>query len=280
MIKHIFITALITTLIAPSAYADHKHGPRNECWRDSKYDKHWAYYYCGAQAAKCDGKKSKGHDTVFWQYHGDHFTFRTSPRDTYWCCGGTKSDEGKYVSGKNWIVKTETETKSVDGGTCTVKIETDICGGVNRIDCDTPGKCNAGYILRNGVCTQLCPDGSAFESIASNNCIECETTNYQGIKIISGENKLCVKCDKDTQYFDKNGKRCMSKSELTQIPKSALNKCWGCPDTETFKQCVDIVQRPVEALNFRASNESSILARCHVDQSSLESIMKAVENNN
>ena len=60
----IHIAALIAVCAASSgANADHKHGPRNECWRDSKYPGNgWAYYYCGAQAAKCDGKKSKGHE--------------------------------------------------------------------------------------------------------------------------------------------------------------------------------------------------------------------------
>ena len=127
----ICIAALIAICVTPAAKADHKHGGGNECWRDSKYPgSGWAYYYCGAQSARCDGKKSKGHDTVFWQSHGEGFTFQTEPHETYFCCGGNGEKSGMYVRSDTWIVNTETERMSVAGGTCNKQIKT--CCGMHR----------------------------------------------------------------------------------------------------------------------------------------------------
>ncbi len=278
MHKCIFVLTALLFFMPVSVMAQRfRHGDSNECYYISEYAKkstgnNWAYYYCGGRNNKCAGEKSKGHDMVVRHNHGDKFTYDGK---TYWCCDGNSDNAGKYVSGSNWIVSTVTETKTVDGGTCQVKIQTDICGGTHKIDCDTHGTCNAGYVMRNKVCAEICPDGSAFESNASNKCVECETTNYQGKKTIYDGNKLCIKCDRDTEFFDKETKACIKKSKLKQVPQTAMKKCWYCPDNDTFAKCVDIVQRPVEQLNFADNNESAILSRCHVDQSSLDSLIKA-----
>jgi len=279
-IMHKCISILMIVVIvgaSPAVAKDFRHGDSNECYYISGYGKkssgnNWAYYYCGGKNNKCAGKKSKSHDLVVRQNHGDKFTYNGK---TYWCCDGKSDSAGRYVQASAWIdsSKTVTETKQVDGGTCTVKTETDVCGGTYKIDCDTPGTCNAGYVMRNKVCAQICPDGSAFESNASNKCVECETTNYQGIKMISSENNVCIKCDQDTQFFDKETKTCINKSRLKQISQTAMKKCWRCPDEDTFAKCVEIVQRPLESLNFADNTESATLKRCHVDKNSLDSIV-------
>jgi len=238
MIKHTCITAaLMMTLAMSYAHADHKHGPRNECWRDSKYDKHWAYYYCGAQAAKCDGKKSKGHDTVFWQYHGEKFTFRTGPNETYFCCGGTKEAEGKYVRADKWIVEQKTERIEVQGGTCNKLIQKDACGETHEVTCTTPDQCNTGLTLRNKECIKPCGDNEVYESPTSNTCIECETSIYQGP---AQDRQSCIKCDKDTEFFDRTNKRCIKKSSLTQYSQNAIKECWRCP-LELQPNCIHAV---------------------------------------
>ncbi len=238
MIKQICITAaLITTLAATHAWADHKHGPRSECWRDTKYNKHWAYYYCGAQAAKCDGKKSKGHDTVFWQYHGDHFRFKTHPYETYWCCGGTKEAEGKYFLSDTWIVETKTERISVAGGTCNKLIQKDVCGDTHEVMCTTPDQCNAGLILRNGECIKPCGENEVFTSPQSNTCIKCEPTIHQGPTL---DRQSCIKCDEATEFFNRQTKTCVKKSSLNRYSKDAIKECWRCP-LELHLKCVQAI---------------------------------------
>jgi len=277
MHKCIFVLMLVTICLTQTSYAKYnqKHGSDYECWYETEYEAgghgkgNWAYYYCGKQNDKCDGKKSKTSDTIFWQYHGDTFTFQggknPSEHDlyTYYCCNGTKDEKGRYVRADSWIdsSKTVTETKHVTGGTCQVKIETDVCGDTHKIDCDTPGTCDAGYIMRNKVCAEICPDGSAFESDTSNKCIQCETTNYQGIKTISSNNKLCIKCDKDTEFFDKETKACIKKSALKQTTNSAMKKCWRCPDNDAFAKCVDIIQK-----SSTGTDERKILTRCKITE--------------
>jgi len=255
MIKHICITStLIATLIAPYAYAEHKHGPQNQCWRDTKYNKHWAYYYCGAQGAKCDGKKSKGHDTVFWQYHGDSFTFTTSPTETYFCCDGTKTAEGQYVRADRWIVDTKTEKVPVEGGTCNKLIQTDACGGQHIIECNEADNCSSDRIYRNGECVKPCGENEVFASLDSNTCIACEQTPYQGIAELTGTKKsrifrkhkktikyqACVKCDKDTEFFDRHTKECVKKETLQMLSMEKMKLCWRC-SPEFYKECIKTI---------------------------------------
>lgn len=254
-----------------------KHATDNSCYYISGYGKkstgnNWAYYFCGVSATKCNGKKHKGHDMMKIQYNGDKFSW--SGR-TFWCCNDKPGTAGHYEEGTKWIVKEETKTKTVDNGTCNQKIQTTICGDVITVDCDSPGKCDAGYVMRNGVCATECPDGQAYESLTSNKCIDCETTNYQGIQTIgTNGHKVCKKCENNAKFFDPKTQTCIDKNKLTQVPKWAMKKCFACPSTETFKQCVQIVQRPIESLNFANNNESGILKQCHVDEKTLDSLIK------
>ncbi len=255
---HIGIAALIAIFVIPSAHAEHKHGPRNECWRDTKYPGNgWAYYYCGAQKNKCDGKKSKGHDTVFWQYHGDFFEFETEQKERYWCCGGTKEAEGKYVRADEWSESIGTETKQLANGTCNKSIEKTVCGDEIVKDCFTPDNCDSGYIQRNGTCVKLCGENEVFESQASNTCIKCETTPYQGVYT---ENftitdaagtphpvaeQRCKKCDKDSEFFNKATKSCVKKSTLKAYSIPDMKSCWRCP--QSYRQhCIEAMRQAAQ----------------------------------
>lgn len=260
----IHIAALIAVCAASSgANADHKHGPRNECWRDSKYPGNgWAYYYCGAQAAKCDGKKSKGHDTVFWQYHGDSFSFETDDKETYWCCGGTKSAEGKYFRSDSWIVDTKTERMAIPGGSCNKKIHTNVCGETYTEECTEPDTCDPGLTLRNKVCTKPCTENQVFESALSNTCIDCETTGYQGPSL---DRNSCIKCDKDTEFFNREQKKCMKKSTFSKYSQESMRECWRCP-SDFYSDCVSELSKPTAQRGTAVKNWAEIKKRCHLDK--------------
>lgn len=277
MIKQVFLLLIILTATNAIAKQELKHATDNSCYYISGYGKkstgnNWAYYFCGASATKCNGKKHKGHDMMKLQYNGEGFSWNGRK---FWCCNDEAGTAGHYEEGNKWIVKEDTKTKSVGNGTCEQKTQTTICGDVINIDCDSPGKCDAGYIMRNGECAAQCPDGQAYESATSNTCIDCETTNYQGIQTIgTNGHKVCKKCENNAKFFDRKTQTCIDKDNFKKIPGWAMKKCFACPNTEVFKQCVEIVQRPVESLNFAKSNESGILKQCHVDEKSLGSLIR------
>lgn len=265
----ICIAALITICTTSGAYADHRHGPSNECWQDTKYSDinsnyKWAYYYCGTQDNKCDGKQSKGHDMVYWQYHGDSFKFKTSPYETYFCCGGTPDAKGKYVQADAWIVATKTERMQVAGGTCNKQIKTDACGETHTVECTEPDSCNPGLILRNKACIAPCGDNQVYQSATSNTCIDCETTVYQGPSL---DRNSCIKCDKDTEFFNRQTKRCVKKNGLAQYSNDALKKCWRCPknDKNIYKTCVSEMSKPESQRGFAINNWPLIKKECHLD---------------
>lgn len=277
----ICIAALIAIFLTPAASAKHRHGSNNACWYETDYGKkkngeNWAYYYCGAQYAKCDGKTSKGHDKVFWHYHGDSFTFKSSPTDTYFCCGGTTSTAGKYVRADKWIVKTETEKVSVAGGTCNKSIETDACGAQHITECTKPDNCDNGTILRNGECVVRCEGDEVFESTTSNKCIACETTLRQGP---SKDHTTCIKCDSATEFFNSETKTCIKKNspDLTKYTKESMQECWRCPH-ELFRKCVESVttvnkmgvsdKRRLKEIDAIAAftDNISIVKKCHLGE--------------
>ncbi|MDE5615663.1 MAG: hypothetical protein K2I81_02420 [Alphaproteobacteria bacterium] len=260
MKKQILSAIMAAVVITGGAYADHRHGPRHECWRDSEYDDHWAYYYCGDQAAKCDGKKSKSHDTVFWQYHGDHFIFQTEPHDTYWCCGGTTESEGKYVKSAHWITNTTTERVSIYGGTCNKLIQTDACGGQHIIECTEPDTCAPGQLLRNRECIKPCGADEAFESSTSNTCISCEANLYQGPSL---DRQVCIKCDQTSEFFNRETKKCVKKSSLEQYSKQTMKECWRCPQS-FYADCIKEMKKPSDQRGFAINNWQEIKRKCHL----------------
>ncbi|MCM1294231.1 MAG: hypothetical protein NC311_01560 [Muribaculaceae bacterium] len=272
------VLLLTIILIATNAMAKQelKHGSDNSCYYISGYGKkstgnNWAYYFCGASATKCDGKTHKGHDLMKVQYHGEGFSWNGR---NFWCCNDTAGTAGHYEEGDKWIVHDDPKTKSVGNGTCEQRIQKTICGDEITVDCDSPGTCNSGHVMRNGECAAECPDGQAYESATSNKCIDCKTTNYQGIKTNTPDgHKICMKCENNARFFDRKSQTCVGKDKYKQIPGWAMKKCFACPNSEYFKQCVEIVQEPSEQLLFEPGNKTT-LKLCHVDESSLDSLMK------
>ena len=235
-----------------------------------------SFYYCGSQSTGCAGVSQGKHDTPHWYTNGESF-------NGHYCCGGTNSASGKWVAGSSWETGNSYTVKKDlgDGKTCNqTRIKT-ICGTEKvKTDCNEPDGCTAGLIFRKvasasgttsgssttGVCVAPCASGNAFESDTSVTCIECPTTNYQGIS-----NEVCVKCDPATQFFvydksdgDVRTGRCISKNDTTKVStysKTDLqygqNKtintttvkqsdtdatktvaCWVYSNTDEYKNCV------------------------------------------
>lgn len=201
----------------------------NRIWPDTD-----SFYYCGHQSNGCAGVVENRRDTPHWYNNKGSFS-----RDdkTYYCCGGTSSSKGLWTIGSAWYTGSAFTTKKDLGGgkTCNQTKRKTICGTEEvTADCNEPDGCTAGLIFRKvssasgtasgatstGVCVAPCAPGTAFESDVSTKCIECPTTNYQGI---SGEN--CVKCDAATQFFvydksstgDKRTGRCISKNDTSKV---------------------------------------------------------------
>ncbi len=271
MKKHIGTTFMMALFaIQAASGANFEHGRNSECWYDRKYNKHWGYWFCGAQAASCNKHKCKGHDTCFWQYHGDSFSYGGQK---YWCCGGTKEAEGKYFAGQ-WIKEQKTEKKQLTNGTCNVLIKTNICGETKKVDCDTPDTCESGYRLRNKECVAPCGEDEVYESSTSNKCIKCETTVYQGI-VQRGTENGCLKCDKDSEFFDKVNKVCVKKASLTSYTIPEMKSCWRCPQSYV-KYCIEAMVAAVKTgrsgealknIDSFAPNGSpaNLSSQCHLD---------------
>lgn len=278
---YIYITLLFTiSIVTASNAANHKHASNNSCWYETNYGKkstgdNWAYYFCGPAYEKCDGKKHKGHDKLVLQYHGDSFTFKTSPRETYFCCDGTKDVSGHYVRANKWIVDTKTEKIQVAGGTCNKLIETDACGEEHITECTTPDTCESGMILRNKECVTRCEGDEVFESTTSNKCIKCETNIRQGP---SPDHTRCIKCDTATEFFDRETKTCIKKNSenIQQYSKDAMAECWQCPST-LYKLCVKTVTlvdkldktgdariKEINSIAKFSNNDIDIITSCHL----------------
>lgn len=252
MKKIIYIAAIFMMCIGMVHAGDHKMGPSQACFYDSNpgHGK-WHYYYCGDQARGCAGKKGQsGGDKHYMIYHGNYFNFQTGSRERYYCCGGTMSGMGKFVRADSWIVESKTEEKKLTNGTCRTVTEKDACGEEYFTDCDTPDTCESGYFLRNKACITACSGvDEVFESDTSNRCVTCETTNYQGISG-SGINAFCRRCDESTEFFDRITKRCVKKSSLAMLAKTAVASCWRCP--------LDYVLKCTKAMNEPESKRASI----------------------
>jgi hypothetical protein len=252
-----------------------KMGPSMACFvTDRVWPDTDSFYYCGSQSTGCAGVSQGKHDTPHWYTNGESF-------NGHYCCGGTNSASGKWVAGSSWETgNSYTVKKDLGGGkTCNqTRIKT-ICGTEKvKTDCNEPDGCTAGLIFRKvasssgttagtttGTCVKPCTAGYAFESASSTNCIECPTTNFQGI---SGEN--CLKCDPATQFFayykgDSARKgRCVNKSDTSIVssfsktdlqygPNQTINTttvkqsdtdatktvaCWVYSNTDEYKNCV------------------------------------------
>ena len=234
---------------------------RNEngtCYIDT-YHKY--AFICGNSApSKCDGKKLNKYKQINLYAEGECFAHDVADNKpgtfAYMCCCGgqfrTVNPSDMDTSKKTWFSTQNTEI-DIDGGTCTYTKKTNACGTEITKPCTKPTGCSNGLILRNGKCIELCPNGQAFEKFDNNTCISCETTMYQGIdysqKIKNPDqtdteidDKICVTCDPDTQFFDKETKKCIDKKSMTTVSKEDMKLCAFCPNTESFKQCLSCAQ--------------------------------------
>lgn len=258
MKKYIYAIILVLIETLPAAYAgDHKPGndaANNSCFYDSKpgHNK-WHYYFCGTATSKCAGKKYKGpgsdekkpnNDTRVILKNMETFTFLTNPKDTYCCCISDGKTAGSFIKASNTTncytddAPTETTKDLGSGQSCKQLTYKTVCGTTVTVGCENPEKeCGTGYTWRNNSCAPICSGDQVYESETSNTCVACETTTSQGI---SRDKKYCKKCDKDSEFFNRETKKCIKKSGLQQYSKDVLRECWQCP-TELYKNCVKAV---------------------------------------
>lgn len=277
--KEILRTAIMLALFIPcAAYpGSHKMGNNQNCFYDSNPGRNkWHYYYCGSQSRGCAGKSGGGkNDQHYTIFDKDSFTFKTSPYDKYWCCGGTGEKSGTFVkdTGKGFYIDTQTKRKQLaDGGSCNIRIQKTICGDVEEIDCTEPDTCSQGFTLRNKACIKPCGDDEVFESPASNTCISCKTTAYQGPSL---DRQSCIKCDQYTEFFNRQTKKCIKKSTLKQYAKDTMKECWRCPNNVMLK-CMEAVSladkmgktgpaRLQEIRNIASFDGTDIVKACHLE---------------
>lgn len=239
MKKYIYIAAIM--LIGPTAVAygaGHHMGPNNECFYDTNYNKYWHYYYCGNMPRGCDGKKGNGNDVHHTLYDGQKFTFPTGDHEPYYCCGGTQTTKGKFVYGANFYVDTKTTVKDLgNGAKCNQLTRTTICGETEFTDCNTPETCSQGRIMRNSECVTPCEGDDVFESNISNKCTACDERHTGPVMGTDGY-RICKRCDKDTEFFDRANKVCVSKSSLVKYSKQDMRACWRCKNSEIMLACM------------------------------------------
>ncbi len=232
MLRKIFLVVICALVICP-VWADFYTGYQSECWVDDKGNDE--YWLCGYQIHSCKGNKAAKRNTVHELAH--HEDFEHNNRH-FWCCDGVKGEGGKqgtFVEGKNWEKSSTKKTKSVGGGTCEYTETVTICGTVEG-DCTQPTSCPDGKTLRNHACVSKCPSGQGFQSLLSNECVDC-TGDKRGVD----ENGRCHKCLLSNQYWD--GSKCATKTS-TETKKSddsctgltkgldANGKCVTCTGTD------------------------------------------------
>ena len=207
--------------------------------------------WCGDAKEKCDGTKAKRrkqtfvNDGALWSVSHD----RNGNYVWYACCDGQFKtvDTNKYsTTGGDLSEPTLTESKTITldgGGKCTYQATYNACGTETTAPCTAPTACTDGLILRNNISIEPCPAGSAFESTTSNKCIECPITLYSGPKNVKDSNgkitdTYCLKCDEDTEFFNKKTDNCILKSNMTIVSNQTMAKCGLCDDNETVKKCI------------------------------------------
>jgi hypothetical protein len=168
------------------------------------------------------------------------------------------------VQADKWSTEGEEVTIDVGGGTCSYTQIVNVCGDDESVVCREPelDTCPKGTQVRNGQCVALChlQNGNmGFESPLSNNCVECLTSNYQGID----KDGVCVKCNTTTQFWDVVNRKCIDRSELEErIPSDVMQKCWQCPNNDIFKECVTLF---VQSKDERVEDNNSIIKDCKID---------------
>ena len=246
------ITTSFMIMSVCSAYGGLRYGYSMECFLDTKGNN--SYWFCGDGQTSCANNKINKNDNRTFYSNGQAHTFNNK---TYVCCGVTSSNYGKFVEitdtdDKKWENKENGEiayyqkTITIDldgGGKCTYEARFNGCGEEITTPCTNPTNCTDGLIQRNNVCIEPCAEGFTFESAKSNKCIKCPTTPHSGPTTVKDESgkitdTYCLKCDADTEIFDKETDTCIKKSEMIVISPEIMAKCGLCDNNETVKKCI------------------------------------------
>ena len=276
LLKSLFVGIVLSAAVVDVAYAEFfslysllRSNDEKSCYFEGGWGhlRKQDFWLCGKhQPEKCSDKTVGPEDNPDRMTNGDHFVYSGT---TYWCCGGTTTQKGKFVKGDKWIIRTEPFTETLNGETCTGVNYWNIC---NEIDptysqrtCTpivksepTTTNCPAGYFMRNGYCTAECGTGYAFESATSNQCVSCETTDKQAIV-----NGICKRCGSN-EIMDSSTRQCVSTKSVTadmlRIATSAHETCWMCVDPVSLRYCLQYV-----TLGGRISNNSALVSQCSID---------------
>ena len=256
--KKIFLPLLLISMTSV-AHADFRANSAYTCFYSDYNDKK-QFFFCGNQGNDCIGKSSSKHVRTNL-FHGEKFSAPQDGSRIFWCCNGTANSAGKFIEATGWrkekFTTSEIITVELENGTCNYERITDACGNIlSDTPCTEPDNCSAGYVLRNDLCVKPCESTYAFESPSSNKCIECLTTEYQGI---SKKNE-CIKCDPEIAFFDKSKQACVNKRDMKQVSKNVMKNCFRCPDNTTFKDCVTVLSTTT-AQNVANFNQLEILAK-------------------
>lgn len=243
--KKILITFIATICITCDANAGFNYDTEHKCMYSHLY---WDWtggrqvVHCGANNGKCAGYYGRK-SIEKYLLHGEKFTYKNNDGDPWWCCNGTSTQAGRLYRAPEFE-KTEEITVTLPLGTCKYNKITDICGNVIRDEpCTVASDCNTDN-ERNGKCITECPTGFAFESETSNDCIECPTTQSQGIRGTK-MNKICIKCN-DNQIWNTKSQKCSEKISLLAISGNVMEQCWQCPDSNLYKDCVKSLAKQQE----------------------------------
>lgn len=106
--------------------------------------------------------------------------------------------------------------------------------------------CEDGFVEYDGECVRDCDDGY---TLIGTECVldseldpddrggyggGCPITKYQGL----GVNNECVRCNRDSEFFDKKKLTCVKRSDMVNADKDVMKRCWRCKNDKLFKQCI------------------------------------------
>ena len=249
MKRFLFVFFITLPILSSGALAGNKWIYSDGCMITRTPSPDWIAW-CGSAKEKCDGTRAKyrkqtlvGNGQLWSVSHNGDGNYVW-----YACCDGQFKtvDTSKYSNkGGDLSAPTLTQTKTITldgGGKCTYQAKYNACGKEITTPCTAPTDCTDGLIKRNNVCIEPCAEGFAFESAKSNKCIECPTTTHSGPKTVKENGKItdtyCLKCDADTEIFDKETDTCIKKSEMIVISPEIMAKCGLCDNNETVKKCI------------------------------------------
>ena len=272
------LLASVFIMIACPAWSTLKYGTSMECFLDDDgNDKYW-YCGGGQTSCAGVGMWAKNKRTYYSNGQAHTFDSKTYVCCGVTGSSYGKFVQIQNIDGKSWqntgdgataYYKKTVTVDLEDGGKCTYEARYDGCGNELTKKCSKPTNCSDGLIFRNGKCVEPCAEGSEFESVTSNKCVACETTMYQGpatmtknpiktalkaAKIFDqvdvDETKIdvfataqadqpyCLKCDKSTEFYDKEKKECIKKANMIKATAQEMAQCGLCVNNLVMTDCI------------------------------------------